>query len=73
MTLKYLGETPVLTHCPVCGHYWPENYEGDTPRWKHLSEHDPKDFGLTPLGKGYDSASEPLFEPVDELEGGAST
>lgn len=69
MTLKYLeradgSEVPVLTHCPACGHYWPENYEGDTPRWSHLMAHEPEDFGLSPLGESSPAGTEPLFEDV---------
>jgi hypothetical protein len=67
VTLKYLerasGEqVPVLTHCPACGHHWPENYEGDTQRWKHLSEHDPEDFGLSAIGETSPAATKPLFD-----------
>ena len=68
MTLIYIRDgTPVLIECPVCGHYWPENYEGDTTRWKHLSEHDPEEFGLSPFGDARDDAAKPLFRPADSL------
>ena len=62
MTLKYIGDTPVLTHGPACGHHWPVKYGGDTPRWKHLSEHDPEDFGLSPIGETSERASRPLWD-----------
>lgn len=70
MTLKYIGDTPVLTHCPACGHHWPVNYKGDTQRWKHLSEHDPEDFGLSPIGESSERAERPLWDDPWQESGG---
>lgn len=39
-----------LAYCPICG---PEvSFEGKKKPSFHIAEHDPEDFGLTPLGEG---------------------
>lgn len=40
-----------LTDCPFCGY----DFDRDERRHKHLSEHDPEDAGLSPLGERPDS------------------
>jgi hypothetical protein len=53
----------ILTECPVCGY----EFDEEERRHVHLSEHDPDDFGLTPLGETNDAAQEPLWEEDREL------
>ena len=46
-----------LTHCPFCGYAFSPNER----RHKHLSEHDPEDAGLSPLGVIPDGHDRPLL------------
>lgn len=54
-----------LVKCPAegCTYEWDRN----ELRENHLEEHDPEDFGLSPLGERDEEAMEPLFTPVEEL------
>lgn len=55
-----------LTACPVCGHVFSRNEH----RWKHLlDDHDPEDFGLSPLGEVPDDHDAPLFDPPSKIPG----
>jgi len=47
----------VLTHCPACGY----SFEPEERRHVHLTDHDPADFGLTPLGEIPADHDTPLF------------
>lgn len=54
----------MLSECPVCGHEFGKNQH----RWKHyLEDHDPEDFGLSPLGVVPEDHDDPLFLPPEEL------
>jgi len=55
-------EVLILTECPACGYDFSPNESRDL----HIADHDPEDFGLTPLGETSDH-QRPLFEDVDDL------
>ena len=46
-----------LTVCPACGYDFDENED----RYHHLGDHDPEDFGLSPLGETRPDHDAPLF------------
>ena len=46
-----------LTACPFCGYSFDKNER----RENHLGEHNPEDFGLSPLGEVSDRHDDPLF------------
>jgi hypothetical protein len=48
----------VLSACPACGY----EFTPEERRHVHLSEHDPEDFRLSPLGETPPDHAEPLFE-----------
>jgi hypothetical protein len=50
-----------LTVCPACGYEFAE----DEDRYHHLGDHDPEDFGLSPLGEIENGHKEPLFPDVE--------
>jgi len=50
----------VLTACPFCGYEFARNER----RHQHLSEHDPEDAGLAPLGEIPADHDAPLFQEV---------
>jgi len=53
-----------LTVCPACGY----EFDKDESRGPHLGDHDPEDFGLSPLGEIKDGHQEPLFPDVETYE-----
>jgi hypothetical protein len=46
-----------LEACPVCGY----DYDRNEDRHPHIAEHDPEDFGLSPLGETAPDHDAPLF------------
>lgn len=53
----------ILRACP-CGY----EFDPDEDRGLHfLRDHDPEDFGLSPLGDRNEAAQGPLFERVEDL------
>jgi len=46
-----------LESCPVCGY----DYDRNEDRHEHIEDHDPEDFGLSPLGQTAEDHSKPLF------------
>jgi len=47
----------VLSACPVCGY----EFAPEERRHVHLGDHDPEDFGLSPLGESRADHAAPLF------------
>jgi hypothetical protein len=50
----------ILTSCPICDY----EFDPEERRRHHLGDHDPEDFGLTPLGEVADDHADPLFDDV---------
>lgn len=46
-----------LEICPACGY----DFDRDEFRHPHIADHDPEDFGLSPIGETPDDVLQPLF------------
>lgn len=50
-------ERLILVSCPACGY----EFNAGEKREHHIEDHDPEDFGLTPLGETTADHAAPLF------------
>lgn len=66
------GEHPTvkLVRCPACGEPLADELTGAPSTADHVAEHDPADFGLSPLRGETTDVSAALFEDADELPAG---
>lgn len=51
-----------LIVCPACGY----EFDKDENRGPHLGDHDPEDFGLSPLGEVSDTHQDPRFPEIED-------